>query len=94
MTSMRDLTEHDADLKAELERLRAEVTAWRRAYEAGAKREIAFTNSAREVEPLYTALDVADADESRLGVPGAYPFTRGIHPVSYTHLTLPTILLV
>jgi methylmalonyl-CoA mutase N-terminal domain/subunit len=83
MTSMRELTEHDADLRAELERLRAEVTAWRRAYEAGAKRDIAFTNSAREVEPLYTALDTADADEARLGVPGVFPYTRGIHPTGY-----------
>ncbi|HKP15686.1 MAG TPA: methylmalonyl-CoA mutase family protein [Gemmatimonadaceae bacterium] len=83
MTSMRELTEHDADLKAELERLRAEVTAWRRAYEAGGKRDIAFTNSSREVEPLYTRIDVADADESRIGVPGTYPFTRGIHPTGY-----------
>jgi methylmalonyl-CoA mutase, N-terminal domain len=83
MTSMRELTEHDAELRAELERLRAEVAAWRRTYEAGAKREIAFTNSAREVEALYTALDVADADESRLGVPGIYPYTRGIHPTGY-----------
>ncbi|HEU4721706.1 MAG TPA: methylmalonyl-CoA mutase family protein [Gemmatimonadaceae bacterium] len=83
MTSMRELTEHDAELRAELERLRAEVAAWRRAYEAGAKREIAFTNSSREVEPLYTALDVADADESRLGVPGVFPYTRGIHPTGY-----------
>jgi methylmalonyl-CoA mutase N-terminal domain/subunit len=83
MTSMRELTEHDADLRAELERLRAEVAAWRRAYEAGSKRDIAFTNSAREVEPLYTALDVAEADESRLGVPGVYPYTRGIHPTGY-----------
>ncbi|MFL5619224.1 MAG: methylmalonyl-CoA mutase [Gemmatimonadaceae bacterium] len=83
MTSMRELTEHDADLRAELERLRAEVAAWRRAYEAGAKRDIAFTNSSREVEPLYTGIDVADADESRLGVPGAFPYTRGIHPTGY-----------
>jgi methylmalonyl-CoA mutase, N-terminal domain len=83
MTSMRDLTEHDAELKAELERLRAEVAAWRRSYEAGAKREIAFTNSSREVEALYTALDIAEADESRIGVPGAYPYTRGIHPTGY-----------
>jgi methylmalonyl-CoA mutase N-terminal domain/subunit len=80
---MRELTEHDAELRAELERLRAEVAAWRRAYEAGAKREIAFTNSSREVDALYTSLDVADADESRLGVPGAYPYTRGIHPTGY-----------
>ena len=83
MTSMRELTEHDAELRAELERLRAEVAAWRRAHEAGSKREIAFTNSSREVEPLYTPLDVAEADESRLGVPGAYPYTRGIHPTGY-----------
>jgi methylmalonyl-CoA mutase, N-terminal domain len=83
MTSMRELTEHDADLRAELERLRAEVAAWRRAYESGTKRDIAFTNSAREVEPLYTALDTADADESRLGVPGVFPYTRGIHPTGY-----------
>ena len=83
MTSMRDLTEHDDELRAELERLRAEVAAWRRAYETGSKREIAFTNSSREVDPLYTPLDVADADESRLGVPGAFPYTRGIHPTGY-----------
>jgi methylmalonyl-CoA mutase N-terminal domain/subunit len=83
MTSMRELTEHDAELRAELERLRAEVAAWRRAYEAGAKRDIAFTNSSREVEPLYTRLDVSDADESRLGVPGVFPYTRGIHPTGY-----------
>ena len=83
MTSMRELTEHDAELRAELERLRAEVAAWRRAYEAGSKREIAFTNSSREVEPLYSALDVADGDESRLGMPGAFPYTRGIHPTGY-----------
>jgi methylmalonyl-CoA mutase N-terminal domain/subunit len=83
MTSMRELTEHDPELRAELERLRAEVAAWRRAYEAGAKREIAFTNSSREVDPLYTGLDVADADEARLGVPGVFPYTRGIHPTGY-----------
>ena len=83
MTSMRELTERDADIRAELERLRAEVAAWRRAYEAGSKRDIAFTNSAREIEPLYTALDTADADQSRLGVPGVFPYTRGIHPTGY-----------
>ena len=83
MTSMRELTEHDAELRAELERLRAEVAAWRRAYATGSKREIAFTNSSREVEALYTSMDVAEAEESRLGVPGAYPYTRGIHPTGY-----------
>ena len=83
MTSMRELTDRDADDRSEIERLRAEVAAWRAAYDAGRLRDIAFTNSAREVDPLYTALDVGDASAARLGVPGAYPYTRGIHPTGY-----------
>src|SRR5690348_13632305 len=69
--------------RAELEALRAEVAAWRSKYAKGELRDIAFTNSAREVEPLYTALDVAQESEEHLGVPGQYPFTRGIHPTGY-----------
>ena len=65
----------------ELERLRAEVAAWRKRYEKGEKRDIAFTNSESEVEPLYTALDAASTPDESL--PGAYPFTRGIHPTGY-----------
>jgi methylmalonyl-CoA mutase, N-terminal domain len=90
MTSTRDLTSATGDDRnetvrrqaAELERLRAEVAAWRKRYEKGEKRDIAFTNSEGEVEPLYTALDVAgnEADDS---LPGAFPFTRGIHPTGY-----------
>ncbi|HEX5972853.1 MAG TPA: methylmalonyl-CoA mutase family protein [Gemmatimonadaceae bacterium] len=88
MTSIRDLPANagrtpDEDPAAELERLRAEVAAWRRAYEKGAKRDIAFTNSEHEVEPLYTALDVAPTTAEDLGVPGVYPYTRGIHPTGY-----------
>jgi methylmalonyl-CoA mutase N-terminal domain/subunit len=83
MTSMRELTESEAGRQSELERLRAEVAAWRRAYEQGVKREIGFVNSAGEVAPLYTELDVSDKDVARLGVPGAYPYTRGIHPTGY-----------
>jgi methylmalonyl-CoA mutase, N-terminal domain len=83
MTSMRELTDIAAEQQAELERLRAEVAEWRRAYERGEKREIGFLNSEREVEPLYTPLDVADEDAARIGMPGAYPYTRGIHPTGY-----------
>jgi methylmalonyl-CoA mutase N-terminal domain/subunit len=67
----------------ELERLRAEVAAWRALYESGRKRDIAFTNSTRTVEPLYTALDSADLDPSADGTPGSFPFTRGIHATGY-----------
>jgi methylmalonyl-CoA mutase N-terminal domain/subunit len=91
MTSIRDLSGKDSQPGStlappearELERLRAEVAMWRKRYEKGETREIAFTNSAREVEPLYTALDVAPASAEDLGVPGAYPYTRGIHPTGY-----------
>src|SRR4051794_40531763 len=87
MTSIRDIkaiTSEQLDGRDdELVRLRAEVAAWRAAYEAGRKREIAFTNSEKEVQPLYSALDVEGSDADRLGVPGVYPYTRGIHPTGY-----------
>ena len=68
------------DDRAELERLRREVAAWRARFAQGEMRPIAFANSGGEVEPLYTALDVPNAD---LGVPGDFPYTRGIHPTGY-----------
>jgi methylmalonyl-CoA mutase N-terminal domain/subunit len=63
--------------------LRAEVEEWRRRYAKNELRDIAFTNSAREVNPLYTPLDAAETDASALPAPGAYPYTRGIHPTGY-----------
>jgi methylmalonyl-CoA mutase N-terminal domain/subunit len=37
-----------------------------------------------EIQPLYTAADVAASGGlEMLGEPGAYPFTRGIHPLMY-----------
>ena len=68
---------------AELDALRAEVGAWRARYAKGELRDIAFTNSAHEVEPLYTPLDVTRESVDELGVPGQFPFTRGIHPTGY-----------
>ena len=83
MTSMRELSETISEQQAELARLREEVAAWRRAYEKGGKREIAFTNSEKEVEPLYTPLDVEGGGTAATEVPGVYPYTRGIHPTGY-----------
>ena len=85
MTSTRDQLQElsDGDPRQELERLRGEVAEWRRRYAEGELREIGFVNSAREVEPLYTALDVPSQTATDLGVPGAYPYTRGIHPTGY-----------
>jgi methylmalonyl-CoA mutase N-terminal domain/subunit len=42
-----------------------------------------FTDSGIEVKPLYTADDVADGLEERLGQPGEFPFTRGPHREMY-----------
>jgi methylmalonyl-CoA mutase N-terminal domain/subunit len=83
MTSTRDFTDRAANDREELDRLRAEVAEWRRRYEAGEVRDIAFVNSAREVEAVYTALDADPQTAEHLGVPGTYPFTRGIHPTGY-----------
>ena len=42
------------------------------------------TLSGAPVNRLYTPADVADLDYDRdLGLPGRYPFTRGIHPTGY-----------
>src|SRR5690242_13013273 len=83
MTTIRDAADLRRDDHAELERLRAEVAAWRARYDADRTRDLAFTNSGGDVEALYTALDTADLDPAALGTPGTFPFTRGIHPTGY-----------
>jgi methylmalonyl-CoA mutase, N-terminal domain len=42
-----------------------------------------FTDSGIEVKRLYEEDDVAQGLQERLGDPGEYPFTRGIHPGMY-----------
>ena len=66
----------------ELERLRAEVAAWRTRFAAADVRPVAFANSSGDVQPLYTPLDAAPALDE-LGLPGAFPYTRGVHPTGY-----------
>jgi methylmalonyl-CoA mutase N-terminal domain/subunit len=40
-----------------------------------------ITTSSEPINRIYTPLDVADMDyASDLGLPGEYPFTRGVHP--------------
>src|SRR6266516_2784775 len=48
----------------------------------GADRSAPMSGTDRK--PVYTAADLAGFDaEQQLGRPGAYPFTRGIHPTMY-----------
>jgi methylmalonyl-CoA mutase N-terminal domain/subunit len=51
--------------------------------EVGPEDERRFTDSGIEVRRVYDADDVRPGLEQRLGTPGEYPFTRGIHPGMY-----------
>ena len=45
------------------------------------RRETFITTSSEPINRLYTPLDVAEAHYERdLGLPGEYPYTRGVHP--------------
>jgi len=70
-----------------LDRLRESLERWE---ETSLQRTLAgmperqdkfMTTSSEPVERLYTPLDVAEMDYERdLGLPGEYPYTRGVHP--------------
>ena len=87
MTSIDSGTSFRSDLAEEkdreIERLRAELADWKAKFDKAKKRDIAFTNSEKEVNPLFTSIDIAGMHESDLGLPGSYPYTRGIHPTGY-----------
>ena len=65
--------------------LRALRERWREQYAAGGERAADFTSlSGEEVAPLYDPLDHPDRDvAAQIGVPGQYPFTRGVYPSMY-----------
>ena len=60
-------------------------TSWTEKYEASRKRDALFTTvSGAPVDPLNTPSPdpYSDFDE-KMGMPGQYPFLRGIHPTGY-----------
>ena len=61
------------------------ATTARQAREKSADRQAEFTTSSHIVVPdLATAEDLQDVDlHAKLGYPGEFPFTRGIHPSMY-----------
>ncbi len=69
----------------EIERLRKARELWEKDYGSAPKREADYTTiSGMEVPPLSTPLDLNGFDyESRLGFPGSFPYTRGIHNSMY-----------
>jgi len=74
-----------SEQEVELERLRAEVAAWRaRAAGLPVRADAApISSSGRVVEPVYTALDLPSDIIAATGLPGNFPYTRGIHPTMY-----------
>jgi methylmalonyl-CoA mutase, N-terminal domain len=55
---------------------------WLAAYGATPERDVPFTTlSGEAIKPLYTEADLPPADQ--IGLPGQYPFTRGVYPSMY-----------
>ena len=55
---------------------------YRERYSAAPERRASFTTlSGEPVRPLYTEADLPDPE--RIGLPGEYPFTRGVYPSMY-----------
>src|SRR3954447_7862478 len=58
------------------------LEGWEEAYGATPERDVPFTTlSGEPIRPLYTEADLPDAEQ--IGLPGAYPFTRGVYPSMY-----------
>jgi len=62
-----------------------ETTTLKKTLDRRSERQSQFiTTSSVPVRRLYTPLDIADFDYQRdLGMPGEYPFTRGVHSTMY-----------
>jgi methylmalonyl-CoA mutase N-terminal domain/subunit len=57
---------------------------WRAAYALSPERDVPFTTlSAQPIKPLYTAADLPADTDASIGLPGQYPFTRGVYPSMY-----------
>ena len=83
--AVRRLAEQLEARQRELDELRRRLADWQAKVERGEVRDVDFTTvSGRPVAPVYTPLDVADLDTGAdLGLPGEYPYTRGIHATGY-----------
>ncbi len=58
------------------------LEGWEHAFAATPERDVPFTTLSNEaVRPLYTEADLPPAD--RIGLPGQFPFTRGVYPSMY-----------
>src|SRR5690349_7322645 len=59
-----------------------DLNEWQRKYASTPERDAPFTTlSGEPIQPLYTENDLPAPDQ--IGVPGEYPFTRGVYPSMY-----------
>jgi methylmalonyl-CoA mutase, N-terminal domain len=66
------------------ERERAGLEAWAERYAKTPERPAPFTTlSGEPVKPLYTERDLPEDPAAAIGLPGEYPFTRGVYPSMY-----------
>jgi methylmalonyl-CoA mutase N-terminal domain/subunit len=57
---------------------------WRQAYDLVPERDASFTTlSGEPVKPLYTERDLPEEPDASIGLPGQFPFTRGVYPSMY-----------
>src|SRR5215210_3685512 len=57
---------------------------WLEAYGASRERDAEFvTLSGQEIRPLYTEDDLPADRDASIGLPGDFPFTRGVYPSMY-----------
>jgi methylmalonyl-CoA mutase, N-terminal domain len=57
---------------------------WQATYDKTPERDAPFTTlSGEPIAPLYTEGDLPPDSEASIGLPGGYPFTRGVYPSMY-----------
>jgi len=60
------------------------LDVWRREMAAARQRDTSLTTiSGREIEPLYLPDEITEEYEAKLGFPGQFPYTRGVHANQY-----------
>jgi methylmalonyl-CoA mutase, N-terminal domain len=61
-----------------------DLERWRERYVSSPERPNSFTTlSGEPIRPLYTAADMPPEPDDAIGLPGEYPFTRGVYPSMY-----------
>jgi methylmalonyl-CoA mutase N-terminal domain/subunit len=77
--------ENNSELQNLNNQIRNAISEWESKIAELPERSAPFDNlSGIKIKPLYTPLDIQDIDYNQdLGLPGQYPFTRGVYPTMY-----------